>query len=300
MGSQDGGTVTQLIEKTLALRHAEAATYKANTHIYHLAARSFYAALGQEDNRNRRRKELVTIKAKLMALDFALAHPGQEYLTTEQEKIEFFQRTFGIERQDLPTKRYASRAQITDRYFVEKFPIFYSPFPQPACPPVVSFCFVDPGMAGVSGLETFLNKSARLFAKLPEFAVIYVAANDALFSKARTAFESFSLGRKAASNGAVSDDRTRTMLQYFEARSLYESRQYASFDRAKLIQLRDLQQEFSGPQIEALYGRWTAVGSDVLIQELTPALPLAAVNSGAFSTYLLEHSYDLFGSLTTH
>ncbi len=67
LGGQDGGNVTQLIEKVLDLSHAEAATYRANTHIYHLSARPFYAALGQEDNRNRRRKELFTIKAKLMA-----------------------------------------------------------------------------------------------------------------------------------------------------------------------------------------------------------------------------------------
>src|ERR1700730_9956359 len=102
LGCQDGGTVTQLIEKILDLRHAESATYKANTHIYHLSARPFYASLGQEDNRNRRRKELVTIKAKLMGFDFVLDHQDKEYLATEQEKVRFFQEAFQVESSTLP------------------------------------------------------------------------------------------------------------------------------------------------------------------------------------------------------
>jgi hypothetical protein len=299
IGNQDGGTVTQLIEKTLGQAHAEAATYRANTHIYHLDARPFYAALGQEDNRNRRRKETITIKAKLMGLDYVLAHPKHEYLATEQEKIEFFQETFQIERQNLPTKRYASRDQITDRYFVEKYPVFHSPSLDPARPVVVSFCFVDPGMAGISGFETFMDRYADLFAALREFAVIYFAEGDALFGKARTAFDRFSGGTRKGNNGAC-DTKTQQMLVYFEARHLYETRQLALFDRAKLVRLRNQRQEFSGPEIEALYERWNTNGRVAVLESLAPKEPPQTSRSGTFSTYVLEHSYDLFGSLTTH
>lgn len=300
IGSRDGGNVAQLIEKTLDQGHAEAATYKANVHVYHLVARRFYAALGQEDNRNRRRKELVTIKAKLMGLDFVLAHLKEEYLATEQEKFEFFCMGLRIDSEALPTKRYASRGQITDRYFVEKYPIFHSPSPQPACSPVVSFCVVDPGMASVCGFETFLNQYGRLFAALREFAVIYVAASDVLFAKARGTFERFAGGGWNGKTGATSDTRTQRMLDYFEARRQYETRQLTSFDRAKLIRLRNEKQEFDSQEIEALYDRWTTGGRVAVLESVAPKSPLQAGISGKFSTYLLEHSYDLFGSLTTH
>jgi hypothetical protein len=297
--SRDGGSVTQLIEKTLGQGHAEAATYKANVHVYHLAARPFYAALGQEDNRNRRRKELVTIKAKLMGLDFVLAHPKEEYLATEQEKCEFFCTTMSLNRELLPTKRYASRGQVTDRYFVEKYPVFHSPSAQPAGSPVVSFCFVDPGMASVCGFETFLDQYARLFAALREFTVIYVAANDALFGKAGATFEHWARrGRHV--NAANSDTRNQRILEYFETRRLYETRHLASFDRARLIRLRDEKQEFSGPDVEALYERWKAAGEVTVPEDLGPTEARHDSVSGKFSTYLLEHSYDLFGNLTTY
>src|SRR5262245_16778944 len=69
----DGGTVTQLIEKTLALGHTKASTYRQKIQLYHLCARAFYTALGQADNRNRRRHQTDAIKNKLMGFDFVLA-----------------------------------------------------------------------------------------------------------------------------------------------------------------------------------------------------------------------------------
>src|SRR5690348_4722785 len=70
VAQHDGGTTQHLVEKTLAQGHAQVSSFKANTHVFHLAARPFYGALGQEDNRNRRLRQTITIKAKLMALDF--------------------------------------------------------------------------------------------------------------------------------------------------------------------------------------------------------------------------------------
>jgi len=300
LDSPDGGTVTQLIEKALDLGHAEAATYKANTHIYHLAARPFYAALGQQDNRNRRRKEPMTIKTKLMGLDFVLDHPDQKYLTTEQEKRRFFQERFSVQPHELPAKHYASRGEITDRYFVEKYPIFYSSSFEPASPPVVSFCFLDSGLAAVSAFESFLSQYARLFAHLRGFEVIYVAANEVLFAKAQTAFQRFSSSRQAPANGLALDAELPKILEYFEARRLLEAKQFASFDRAKLIRFRDQQIAFGNPKTEALYKRWRAGDNLRDLFNPEPKQGFHPSNAGHFSTYLLEYSYELFGHLTAH
>jgi hypothetical protein len=300
LGGQDGGNVTQLIEKVLDLGHAQADTYKANAHIYHLAARPFYAALGQEDNRNRRRKELVTIKSKLMGLDFILAHLDKDFLATEQEKLSFFKDILHVEAEHLPSKNYASQGHPTTRYFVEKYPISYSPSPRPAAPPVVSFCFVDPGLFGVIGFETFLSHYSGLFTQLREFAVAYVAAKEVLFAKARSTFERFSNGGEVARNGISVNGPTEKILEYFEARRLFEARDFASFDRAKLIRFRDQQEEYSGPEIETLYARWKAGDRMDWPTDSCPKQDLPQGNLGRFSTYLLEHSYDLFGNVTAY
>src|ERR1051325_6119720 len=87
LGTSMSGQVAALIEKVLANGHAEATTFAGDIHIYHLCARPFYAVLGQEDNRNRRTRQPATIRKKLMALDYVLAHPDHRYLATEQEKL---------------------------------------------------------------------------------------------------------------------------------------------------------------------------------------------------------------------
>src|SRR5689334_1466191 len=83
LGKSVGGTAAALIEKVLTKGHARGTTFAAGTHIYHLCARPFYAAIGQEDNRNRRLREPATIKNKLMGLDFVLTRPEHLYLATE-------------------------------------------------------------------------------------------------------------------------------------------------------------------------------------------------------------------------
>src|SRR5436305_11955927 len=80
-----GGTAAALIEKIIDRAHGRVTTYANNTQVYHLSARPFYASLGQEDNRNRRERQPITINTKLMSLDYVLAHSDREFLPTEQE-----------------------------------------------------------------------------------------------------------------------------------------------------------------------------------------------------------------------
>ena len=296
LGKAVGGTAATLIEKILANGHAKGTTYATNTHIYHLCARPFYAALGQEDNRNRRLRQPVSIKSKLMDLDFVLAHPDVEYLATEQEKTDYFTRRLQLDPLLLPTKRYASQGQTTERYFVEKFPIFLRPAAQSALSPVVSFCFVDEGAAGISGFETFLKKYRMLLAGLREFQLIYVAEADRHFEAAARAYGRCFNQESVAQQAAHGDPRIDRLIAHFEARRLYEAQQWSGFDRAKLIQFRDERTQFSGPRFDSLYERWNVGGEAALRSILNPKTASGTPGHGAFSTCLLEENYDLFGS----
>ena len=129
IGTQSGGNAAALIDKLLALKHASVAVGCNNTKLYHLCSRPFYATLGEEDNRNRRERPPFAIKNRLMGLDFVLGHPENTYLATEREKVDFFTGTLGIDRSLLPIKRFVSQQSkaTTDRYFVDKYPIFITP-----------------------------------------------------------------------------------------------------------------------------------------------------------------------------
>jgi hypothetical protein len=291
-----GGSAALLIEKLVARRHARAVTFVNHTHAYHLSARPFYAALGQEDNRNRRMRQPLTVKAKVMGLDFVLAHRQQEYLTTEQEKLDYFLGTLQLDRSTLPVKRYASRGRVTDRYFIEKYPVFLSPSSEVASPPVVSFCFVDAAAGTVAAFRTFLEQYQHLFRALRQFQVIYVADTESLFSAAQAAFHRFS---KAAA-AAPADPQAARMAAHFEARDHYETQQWDFFDRAKLIRLREERREFSGEEYEALYEQWKATTKQAAAADSTARPTNPRLGRGSFSTYWVRQNYDLFGTLVAH
>lgn len=301
---KDGGTVTQLVQKALANTHIRSSTWRQNTQLYHLSARPFYEALGQGENRNRRARKVLAIKNKLMGLDFVLAHRHVRYLATELEKLDYFTGTLGLEASRLPGKLYPSKksAAYTSRYFVDKYPIFLSPERVESMAsssptdtrPVVSFCFVDEGMVSLSRFESYLSRCRPLLGSLPYFHLVFVAASDVHFRSAQRVFESF-VRRDSDAATVPGRPPLERLLAYFEARRLFEIGQLESFDRAKLIRMRQAQAEFSSSEYETLYARWQASGDGSALDLLGPRTAAQPLIVGAFSTFLLEHDYELFG-----
>jgi hypothetical protein len=88
------------------------------------------------------------------------------------------------------------------------------------------------------------------------------------------------------------------MLVYFEMRDRYEHGDRASFDRARLIRFRDLRERFSGSDCDALFHRWRDLRAAQQATTSPPKTTTERTIPGAFSVCLLEHNYDLFGTLT--
>ena len=87
------------------------------------------------------------------------------------------------------------------------------------------------------------------------------------------------------------------LLHYFAELQRYEDRQTADFDKHRLDQLRDLNDEFSAPIHAALYHLWresgdTAVRSRVASNVVAPKPPDAR-----FRAVLMEHDYAIFDNL---
>jgi hypothetical protein len=275
-------------------------TFAHNTRIYHLCTRPLYRALGQEDNRNRRERQPLTIKNKLMGLDFVLAHSAQQFLVTEQEKVDYFTGALNVDVATLPAKLFRSRSReaTTTRYFVDKYPIFL-PAATSDTSPVVSFCFVDEGLTTASRFETYLHQYSPLFAALPRFHVIYVAATQAPFQWAERTFERFLVRRNDHKNSRSLDPVIGQMLDHFAARERFESKDLAAFDRSKLIRFRNDREQFSGEKYEFLYAAWKTGGKAAVLPILAPERRPEVESQAMFSTYVLRHNYDFFGTLTT-
>jgi hypothetical protein len=297
LGIEVGGTAAALIEKLLQNKHAAALIGSHNVKVYHLSSRRLYAALGQEDNRNRRCRETLAIQRRLMILDFVLGHLAHVYFTTEQDKVDFFTGTRRLPLSVLPAKQYRSPStgQVTTRYFVDKSPIYY-PSSNTSVMPPVHFCYVDEALTR-SGFETFLSQYRSLFEALGQFRLVYVTASAVPGASAGKVFERF-IARIGTSEERQSPAALTSRLNaYFAMRRQYEGGQLDGFDRSRLIQLRNDRQRFSGVEYEAVYERWKQVGAAAFhalpSQNLSPIPSLDA----SFSVHVLPHQYAIFGSL---
>jgi hypothetical protein len=156
--------------------HATARLLLRNGRVYHLFSRLVYRAIHRENLRNRREHSVEHIRTKLAVLDFVLAHLEYSYLETETEYVDYFCRKLSISQTLLPSKRYkgAIREKTTDRYFVDKFPLFFAP-ESSSSPPVVAFSFVDPGLLSLASFETHLFAYSGLFSAAPQVNFVYIA-----------------------------------------------------------------------------------------------------------------------------
>src|SRR4029077_838520 len=187
-GTKSGDKSMAFSQKLLGKGHATARSFLRNGLVYHLFSRIAYRAIGRENLRNRRAHSLEHIRTRLVALDFVLAHLQYEYLETEDDKLNYFCQQLDIPKELLPRKRYsgAVHSKTTERYFVDKFPMFLSSGSFSS--PVVTFTFVDPGLGIMDSFKTHLLAYESLFEALPEVRLVYISPRPTQFEVARKTF----------------------------------------------------------------------------------------------------------------
>lgn len=158
------------------------------------------------------------------------------------------------------------------------------------------FGYVDEGLQTTDRFQTFLETYGRLLLALQDFRIIYIANSPRLFESAQQRFEEFlkTTGRQNTPFNPV----TRGLLEYFAARREYEARDFSRFDTARLIRYREAKKRFADEQYEALFRQWRTDGTAALLTTLHPDQVPKERPVEQFSTYVLNHDYDLFGTLT--
>jgi hypothetical protein len=290
LGQKPGASAERLIERGRAKGHIRIHSSANRTLIYHLGARCVYEVLDDEDNPNQRWRQPSSIKTKLMGLDFVLAHPQYRYLATENEKLDFFCSTLGLERDCLFARDYRSRhpeSPTRTRYFVDRFPIFVTGTATDLRP-LVSFCYVDGARAKPCGFATYLEHYRAMFSCLPSIEVVYVAIDPQIFPKAERVFAQY----VRASPHRPEDPLLARLREHFRVRELFERQGSRCLDQQRLDCFRDELEEYRGPKFEALYQQWKREASLGICAN-------AATHQvrRVFRTWRVADEYQLFGDL---
>ncbi|MDX2181136.1 MAG: hypothetical protein SFV18_16195 [Bryobacteraceae bacterium] len=296
IGQARGARAQRFVEKLRTRRHALSSRFGLNQIVYHVRAKALYSRLGQADNRNRREKAPLTVKRKLMCLDFALAHPDKRFLTAEPEKVEYFVIERGIDLTALPGRKYQSRksTEATSRFFVDKLPIFLDPCDVAtplSPPPVVHFVYVDEGAQSLEGFATYLRQYGPLLTALREFEVVYAATESRWFVKAEAIFHRMFSSSVSSEAKTVSPEHAE-LLDYFEARRKFDTRNFTGLDAERIVHFREQKRTFAGQHYDELYRTWIE-GKEVPAAD---SRNVASLNA-RFTTYAAPHDYEMIRSL---
>src|SRR6266851_3101287 len=181
--AKSGKRNARLVENLFSLGHASAQRYTRRSLVYHLCSRQLYSAIGKDYLRNRREHELTHIKTRLLALDFILAHPKEDYFENAEAKRRYFVERFKVS-ENLFTPSDRLRNCIT---FADRFPLCVA-YPSPEYMPVVAFTYVDPEHRNLDAYIAHLRTYRPLFRQLPGFQFLYVSTPTRLQKEAAELF----------------------------------------------------------------------------------------------------------------
>ena len=238
--AKSGKRNARLVEKLFSLGHASARRYTRRSLVFQLRSRQIYAAIGKDHLRNRREHELPHIKTRLLALDFILAHPHEQYFETAEEKRRYFIERFKVE-ESLCSPTGAKRDGIT---FSDCFPLCVA-YPPPEYMPVVTFTYINSDHRNLDAYVAHLRTYRPLFRRLPGFQFLYVSTASGLQNEAAELFSFLVEGQ-----GLVD------LVRYFDLQTKWDRKQYGLLAEAEVLFLSKARKRFTGPSIASLYYLW--------------------------------------------
>jgi hypothetical protein len=237
--------------KVVEKKHASAKEYLRHGRVFHLFSSNVYEAIGRENIRFRRAHSTEYIRTRLIAFDFILRNQAFTYLETDEQKLALFCDQMGFDKKILPHKRYsgAIKENYTDRYFVDKFPMFYNP--AASLHPVPTFSFIDPGSLSMGSFKTHLDAYLTLFTKLRELRFYYVATRGTNFERAKKLF-------MRTFERLWNPEVPLGLFDYFHTRRTWDEKNYGKLSNNDILFLNQGQERFGNAGIEDLYQKWRA------------------------------------------
>jgi hypothetical protein len=294
-GAGSGKAAASFTAKLLRFDHATVVAVCHNAHLFHLHAKPVYERLGIAESRNRRPRAPFAVKAKLMGLDYVLAHQDCAFFATYYERVAFFTQVLGVDREVLPAKFYGQGLNRRPRYFVDGFPLGLTTSPDGR--PLLAFCYVDDGGSSVSAFQTYLDQYRRLLRSLTAPAhVVFIGGCRRHFHAARVVFDHF-LDEHAGESETGRHGLAARLLPYFRVRALYEARQFDQLTKEAMDLLRDGRDSFSGPRFDAWFEQWRVQGDRAMSTDVDASPHESALRHLVFATWCADQVYDLFGTV---
>src|SRR5579859_3258522 len=168
--AKSGKRNASLIHKLFSQGHATAQRYRRRSCVYHLHSRVLYDAIGKGELRNRRNHEIRHIRARLLALDYVLAYPEDDYFETAEAKWRYFEEVLKV-----PGGIFKPETNESDWItFPDRFPVGVLRTTAKSTP-VAVFTYIDSEHIGLAPFIKHLRTYRRLFTALLHFQFVYVS-----------------------------------------------------------------------------------------------------------------------------
>jgi hypothetical protein len=166
--------------------------------------------IGKGELRNRRNHEIRHVKARLLALDYILAHSENEYFETAESKRRYFAEVLKV-----PEEIFWPETDESDSItFPDRFSIGVSRASGESAP-VLTFTHVASEPVGLGLFIKHLSSYRRLLAALLYFQFVYVSTASKEQDEAAEIFALLIQGRGLAD-----------LLRYFELKTKWDNKQY--------------------------------------------------------------------------
>jgi len=251
---------------------------KRGARVYHVHARPLYAAIGEPDDRHRRRMAVGRAIEGLIILDAVLAAPSVRWLSTAHEKVAYFTQKTPLRPDDLPKLVFHNGGGRTVRHFPDKLPIGVHPDRD-----THEFVYVVNRHVPVD-FRPYLYRHARLLSALPAWIIRLVVPphlEEAAVPFARACEEE--LGTRLAPS------TVEELRWYFQTRRALSKTPTPEFDRERFGRAR---RAFGAPRYRVLYRHWLTHGNSLLNALDSPVLPDAlASGTGRIESHVVERQY---------
>ena len=255
------------------------------TRLYHVHYKPLYAAIGDPDNRHRRRPTVEQAIERLLILDGVLMDSSLTWLGTEREKRTHFGALSGLDLRDneYPRLVFGQPPRQTVRYFPDKLPIGHAEYGR-------THVFLYPVHAvDLVHFSLFLLRHQQLLHALP-FWTIRVLLPRPLARHA----DSFRWATRAALATPL-DPYLRNELHWYLEMT---SRGTVDDWRRHADRMREARRLFGGPKFIALRRLWQAFGeTELYVTTSRVLLDQMERDRGRVECVEAAHDYDYLRSL---
>ena len=275
---------SKLAHKLVSHGHAKVYLGPRNVELFHLSSRWFYRLIGDDQSRNRRRRPESAIRQRLLTLDYLLANRGGWRLTTDADKIDYFETLCSVPRPFLMLKN--------DR-FIDRQPVLVGP-KSVNYTTVISFCHVESRPFNPRRFRSFFRRHRYIWECLEAKRLVYVTDRKWNPVLAEREFRALA-NRSFPSRNDPKPTLRQEVQRAFRAKQEVETGlRWSLADRDRHL-VESLKWRLGSRVFDSLWDEWGVI-ADQAIYESIPADSSELRRPPDFETLLVDADYSFFGA----